>query len=50
MEVLQLMFDFILHVDDYLTVIAIIIVSILPPIHEYFNHRRPRARASVSEA
>ena len=39
MEVLQLMFDFILHVDDHLAAIA-----------NQFDHRRLQARASAGEA
>lgn len=33
-----------------LVVIAIIVVSVLPPIYEYFNHRRLRTQARPGEA
>lgn len=33
-----------------LVVIAIIVVSVLPPVIEYLNHRRLKARASAGEA
>lgn len=33
-----------------LVVIAIIVVSLLPPVIEYFNHRRLKARARAGEA
>lgn len=33
-----------------LVVIAIIVVSVLPPVIEYINHRRLKARASAGEA